>query len=60
MRKTTTCSSTAAEEGATFLLNSPLTRRTKVWDSHAEGNADSTIIDKKLKVYAIDAYDVAP
>ena len=46
-----------ADEGATFLLNSPYPKD-KVWDSLPK-EMQQQIIDKKLKFYAIDAYDVA-
>jgi pyruvate-ferredoxin/flavodoxin oxidoreductase len=46
-----------AEEGATFLLNTQ-TPKEKVWDSLPE-KVQKDIIDKKLKLYAIDAYKVA-
>jgi len=46
-----------AEEGATFLLNTQ-TPKDKVWDSLPE-KVQKDIIDKNLKLYAIDAYKVA-
>ncbi len=46
-----------AEEGATFLLNSPY-EADEVWD-HLPREVQQTIIDKKLKFYVIDAYKVA-
>jgi pyruvate-ferredoxin/flavodoxin oxidoreductase len=46
-----------AEEGATFLLNAPFAPD-KVWDELPRKVQDQ-IIDKKLKFYVIDAYDVA-
>ncbi len=46
-----------AEEGATFLLNTQIPKE-KVWDSLPE-KVQKDIIEKKLKVYAIDAYKVA-
>lgn len=47
----------AAEEGATFLLNSPH-GPDEVWD-HLPPQVQKDIIDKKLKFYVIDAYSVA-
>jgi len=46
-----------AIEGATFLLNTQVPREA-VWDSLPE-KAQHDIINKKLKLYAIDAYKVA-
>ncbi|MGQ9487611.1 MAG: pyruvate:ferredoxin (flavodoxin) oxidoreductase [Armatimonadota bacterium] len=46
-----------AEEGATFLLNSPYGPE-EVWD-HLPRSVQQQIIDKKLKFYVINAYDVA-
>ncbi len=46
-----------AEEGATFLLNTQVPKD-KVWDSLPE-KVQKDIIEKKLKLYAIDAYKVA-
>lgn len=46
-----------AEVGATFLLNTQITRD-KVWDSLPE-KVQKDIIDKKIKFFAIDAYRVA-
>lgn len=46
-----------AEEGATFLLNSPYGPE-EVWDKLPR-SAQQQIIDKKLKFYVINAYDVA-
>ena len=46
-----------AEEGATFLLNAPFAPD-EVWDKLPRAIQD-TIIKKKLKFYAIDAYAVA-
>jgi pyruvate-ferredoxin/flavodoxin oxidoreductase len=46
-----------AEENATFLLNSPYGPN-EVWDQLPR-KVQETIIDKKLKFYVIDAYDVA-
>ncbi len=46
-----------AEEGATFLLNSPFPVD-EVWD-HLPRVYQEEIINKKLKFYVIDAYDVA-
>jgi pyruvate-ferredoxin/flavodoxin oxidoreductase len=46
-----------AEEGATFLLNTQVPKE-KVWDSLPE-KVQKDIIEKKLKLYAIDAYKVA-
>ena len=46
-----------AVEGATFLLNCPMDP-TQAWD-HLPREVQQTIIDKKLKFYAINAYDVA-
>jgi pyruvate-ferredoxin/flavodoxin oxidoreductase len=47
----------AAEEGATFLLNAPIPAE-GVWNQLPH-NAQQTIIDKRLKFYVIDAYKVA-
>src|SRR6185503_8223451 len=47
----------AAIEGGTLLINSPYTE-SEVW-SHLPGNTQKTIIEKRLKVYAIDAGGVA-
>ncbi len=46
-----------AEEGATFLLNTQ-TPKDKVWDSLPE-KVQEDIVEKKIKLYAIDAYKVA-
>ena len=46
-----------AEEGATFLLNTPYPPE-EVWD-HLPRKVQEEIINKKLKFYAIDAYKVA-
>ncbi|MFP4106906.1 MAG: pyruvate:ferredoxin (flavodoxin) oxidoreductase, partial [Phycisphaerae bacterium] len=46
-----------ASEGATFLLNTPMSTD-EVWD-HMPKTVQQTIIDKKLKFYAINAYEVA-
>ncbi|HEY52838.1 MAG TPA: pyruvate:ferredoxin (flavodoxin) oxidoreductase, partial [Caldilineae bacterium] len=46
-----------AEEGATFLLNAPFAPD-EVWDKLPR-KIQETIIEKKLKFYAIDAYAVA-
>lgn len=46
-----------AKEGATFLINSPY-NKDEVWDK-LTGQAQKMIIDKKLKVYVIDATTVA-
>jgi pyruvate-ferredoxin/flavodoxin oxidoreductase len=46
-----------AKEGATFLLNSPYDKD-EVW-SKLTGQVQKMIIDKKLKVYVIDATSVA-
>ncbi len=48
---------TAVEPGATFLLNSPF-GPDEVWD-HLPSNVQKTIIEKRLKLYVIDAYSVA-
>jgi pyruvate-ferredoxin/flavodoxin oxidoreductase len=45
----------AAVEGATLLINSP---HEEVWD-HLPADVQKVIIDKRLKVYAIDASGVA-
>jgi len=47
----------AAEEGATLLLNSPY-EATEVWDKLPR-SVQEQIIAKKIKVYSINAYDVA-
>ncbi len=47
----------AAEPGATFLLNSPF-GPDEVWD-HLPRLVQRQIIDKKLKFYVIDGYEVA-
>jgi pyruvate-ferredoxin/flavodoxin oxidoreductase len=47
----------AAEEGATFLLNSPY-GPDEVWD-HLPRSVQEEIIQKRLKFYVIDAYSVA-
>ena len=46
-----------ASEGATFLLNSPYPAD-EVWD-HLPVEAQRQIIDKKLRFFVVDAYDVA-
>ncbi|HWR16604.1 MAG TPA: pyruvate:ferredoxin (flavodoxin) oxidoreductase [Terriglobales bacterium] len=46
-----------AELGATFLLNSPFGPN-EVWE-HLPRAVQQTIIDKKLKFYVIDGYEVA-
>jgi pyruvate-ferredoxin/flavodoxin oxidoreductase len=46
-----------AMEGATFLLNAPYPTE-EVWE-HLPVEVQETIIAKKLKVYVIDAYEVA-
>jgi pyruvate-ferredoxin/flavodoxin oxidoreductase len=46
-----------AEEGATFLLNTQMPKE-KVWDSFPE-QIQKEILNKKIKVFAIDAYKVA-
>ncbi|HEY7547656.1 MAG TPA: pyruvate:ferredoxin (flavodoxin) oxidoreductase, partial [Blastocatellia bacterium] len=46
-----------AEEGATFLLNSPYPT-TEIWD-HLPRSIQEQIIAKRLKFYAINAYAVA-
>jgi pyruvate-ferredoxin/flavodoxin oxidoreductase len=46
-----------AENGATFLLNSPF-GPDKVWD-YLPRTVQQEIIDKKLKFYVIDGYEVA-
>lgn len=48
---------TAAETGATFLLNAPFGPE-EIWD-HLPRQVQQTILDKKLKFYVIDAYSVA-
>ena len=47
----------AAEKGATFLLNSTFPAD-QVWD-HLPRKVQQQIIDKKLKFYVIDGYEVA-
>jgi pyruvate-ferredoxin/flavodoxin oxidoreductase len=47
----------AAEEGATFLLNSPYPAD-EVW-SHLPRSVQQEIIEKRLRFYSINAYDVA-
>jgi len=46
-----------AAKGATFLLNSPY-GKDEVWDK-LPGTVQQTIIEKKLKFFVIDAYEVA-
>jgi pyruvate-ferredoxin/flavodoxin oxidoreductase len=46
-----------AEKGATFLLNSQY-NKDEVWN-YLPRSVQQTIIDKKLKFYVIDGYDVA-
>jgi pyruvate-ferredoxin/flavodoxin oxidoreductase len=46
-----------AEHGATLLLNSPFEAH-EVW-SQLPRSVQQTIIDKKIKVYSVNAYDVA-
>jgi pyruvate-ferredoxin/flavodoxin oxidoreductase len=46
-----------AREGATFLLNSPYSKE-EVWDK-LTGQVQKEIIDKKIKLYVIDATTVA-
>ena len=46
-----------AEENSIFLLNSPYPKE-EVWN-HLPRNVQQEIIDKKLKFYTIDAYDIA-
>ena len=46
-----------AEEGATFLINSPY-GPDEVWD-HLPRHVQEQIVSKKLRFYVIDAYDVA-
>lgn len=46
-----------ADPGATFLLNSSY-GPSEVWD-HLPAEVQKQIIDKKLKFYVVDAYDVA-
>ena len=48
---------TAAEPGATFLLNAPFGPE-EIWN-HLPRQVQQTIINKKLKFYVIDAYSVA-
>src|SRR5215204_5885708 len=47
----------AAEEGATFLLNSPYAAD-EVW-SHLPRSVQQEIIEKRLRFYSINAYEVA-
>ncbi len=47
----------AAEDGATFLLNSPFPQE-EVWDKLPR-TVQQQIIDKRLRFYSINAYDVA-
>ncbi|MDE3167573.1 MAG: pyruvate:ferredoxin (flavodoxin) oxidoreductase, partial [Acidobacteriota bacterium] len=47
----------SAEEGATFLLNSPF-GPDEIWDKLPR-KAQQQILDKKLKFYVIDGYEVA-
>ncbi|HJQ35336.1 MAG TPA: pyruvate:ferredoxin (flavodoxin) oxidoreductase [Pyrinomonadaceae bacterium] len=47
----------AAEEGATFLLNSPYPN-TEVW-SHLPRSVQQEIIEKRLRFYVINGYEVA-
>jgi pyruvate-ferredoxin/flavodoxin oxidoreductase len=47
----------AAADGATFLLNSPYPAD-KVWD-HLPLEVQQQIIDKRLRFWVVDAYDVA-
>ncbi len=47
----------AADQGATFLLNSPFAAD-QVWD-HLPRKVQQQIIEKKLKFYVIDGYSVA-
>lgn len=46
-----------AEQGATFLLNSPY-GPDEVWE-HLPRSVQETIIDKNLKFYVVDGYEVA-
>lgn len=46
-----------AEKNSTFLLNSPYSKE-EVW-KHLPKTLQQQIIDKKIKFYAIDAYDIA-
>jgi pyruvate-ferredoxin/flavodoxin oxidoreductase len=46
-----------AEPGATFLLNSPY-NHDEVWD-HLPRSMQQDMIDKKLKFYVVDGYEVA-
>jgi pyruvate-ferredoxin/flavodoxin oxidoreductase len=48
---------TAAEPGATFLLNTPFSKD-EVWDSLPK-EVQAAIVAKKLKFYVIDAFEVA-
>jgi pyruvate-ferredoxin/flavodoxin oxidoreductase len=48
---------TAAQPGATFLLNAPFAAQ-DVWN-HLPRKVQETILQKKLKFYVIDAYSVA-
>jgi len=47
----------AAESGATFLLNAPF-GPDEIWN-HVPRQAQETILEKKLRFYVIDAYKVA-
>jgi pyruvate-ferredoxin/flavodoxin oxidoreductase len=47
----------SAEEGATFLLNAPFPKE-RVWDALPR-EIQQTAIDRKLRLFAIDAYKVA-
>ncbi|HLO00408.1 MAG TPA: pyruvate:ferredoxin (flavodoxin) oxidoreductase, partial [Pyrinomonadaceae bacterium] len=47
----------SAEQGATLLLNSPY-GSTEVWD-HLPRTVQETIIEKGIRVYSINAYEVA-
>jgi pyruvate-ferredoxin/flavodoxin oxidoreductase len=47
----------SAEEGATFLVNAPFPKE-RVWDALPR-EIQQTIIDRKLRLFAIDAYKVA-
>ncbi len=47
----------AAESGATFLLNAPFGPG-EIWD-HLPRQAQETILQKRLRLYVIDAYKVA-
>jgi pyruvate-ferredoxin/flavodoxin oxidoreductase len=46
-----------AEEGATFLLNTPY-GPDEIWD-HLPESMQQTILDKKLEFYVLDGYEVA-